>query len=221
MRWAVFAGTMMLGCSQPTPPTAKAVPEEMVESVDASPPAPGPTERPDLALALVLDRSGSMMGQKIDVEKSAAKDVSDALLPKDVLDVIAFDSTPTRIVALRPAAEKLVNDAAIDRIAAGGGTDLLPALQRAYVDLASVTAVRKHIVVVTDGQSPTGGLAEVAGVAAAEGITVSTLALGSDADNVTLQAIAANGGGRFYLVADPNALPDVLAQEVGIVRPGW
>jgi Mg-chelatase subunit ChlD len=205
-------------CSQPTAPTVKSVPEEMV---DAAPPPPKPFVAHDLAIALVIDRSGSMTGPKLDAAKTAAKGVSDALFPKDVLDVIAFDSTPQRVVSMQPGDQPMANDAAIDGIAAGGGTDILPAMVDAFDDLSAASARRKHVVLVTDGQAPTAGLAEIVETAAAEGITLSTIALGFDADELTLRSMASTGGGRFYLVSSPYALSAVFTQELAIVRPGW
>jgi Mg-chelatase subunit ChlD len=213
-RWEWLALGATIGCSQPTTPVVKTVPDE---TVDAMPPTKTiATSR--LAIALVLDRSGSMAGMKLEEVKLAAKEVSDALDADDRLEVIAFDTVPQRVVTLRPGDEHMVSDDAIHAIQAGGGTDMLPAIVAAFDDLSKISAKKKHVVMITDGLTPTAGLIESVEIAAAEGITLTTIALGSDTDALTLQSMASSGGGRFYAVRDPEVIPRVFTKELEIVR---
>jgi uncharacterized protein with von Willebrand factor type A (vWA) domain len=145
--------------------------------------------------------------------------ISDALGDKDLLDVIAFDSAPTRIVALGHGDAHVDNDAKIATIQAGGGTDFLPALDAAYADLGKVSAKRKHVVLVSDGAAPSNGVVALVTTMSAEAITVSTIALGDSADDALLRSIADASGGRTYIVRSPTKLAAVFAQELALVRP--
>ncbi|MGD0678065.1 MAG: VWA domain-containing protein [Polyangiaceae bacterium] len=174
-------------------------------------------DEPEVAMALVIDRSGSMTGVPLEMAKQAAKATAETLAGDDLLEVIAFDSQPTRVVRMTPAKHgaRIEND--IARIQAGGGTEIFPALDAAYQALSTTRAKRKHVVLLTDGQAPQNGIRDLVQAMAAEEITVTTVGLGSGVDESLLRTIAEVGQGRFYKVADPQSLPRIFTRETEMV----
>lgn len=174
-------------------------------------------DMPALAMMLVIDRSGSMDGLKLEMAKDAAKAVVDMLGPQDSIGVIAFDTVPQTVVRLQQATNRARIRSDIGRIGAGGGTDILPALTEAYIELTTRAARLKHVIVLTDGAAPWEGIADVTSAMRADGITVSAVAVGSDADRSLLEMIAELGGGRFHATNDPNNIPQIFVQETSTV----
>ncbi len=170
-------------------------------------------DMPSVALCLVIDRSGSMTGTPVEMAKAAARAASDVLQPDDLVEVIAFDTTPIRYVKMTPARRKAKIEGDIAKIEPGGGTDIYPALDAAYQDLSVVQARKKHVILLTDGQAPTNGIRDVAQAMAAESITVTTVGLGGDVDDALLMMIKDIGGGRYYKVPDPQSLPKIFTKE--------
>ena len=174
-------------------------------------------DEPEVAMALVIDRSGSMTGLPLEMAKQAAKATADTLAGDDLLEVIAFDSVPTRIVRLTAAKHHARIQSDIARIQAGGGTEIFPALDAAYQALSSVRAKKKHVILLTDGQAPQGGIRDLVQAMSAEGITVTSVGLGGGIDENLLRMISDVGGGRFYRVADPQSLPRIFTRETEMV----
>ena len=87
-------------------------------------------EEPALALALVIDRSGSMTGPKLELTKQAARATADAMAASDQIAVVVFDNQATPVVPLQAAANRQRITRDIGRIAAGGGTNILSGLAR-------------------------------------------------------------------------------------------
>jgi uncharacterized membrane protein len=174
-------------------------------------------DEPEVAMALVIDRSGSMQGLPLEMAKQAAKATADTLAADDLLEVIAFDSQPTRIVRMTPAKHSARIQSDIARIQAGGGTEIFSALDTAYQALSTTRAKRKHVVLLTDGQAPQQGIRDLAQAMAAEDITVTTVGLGGGVDESLLRMISDVGGGRFYKVLDPQSLPRIFTRETEMV----
>jgi Ca-activated chloride channel family protein len=174
-------------------------------------------DEPQVAMVLVLDRSGSMSGLPIEMAKAAAKATADTLASDDLIEVIAFDSSPTRVVRMTPAKHRARIQSDIARIQAGGGTEIFSALDAAYQTLTVTRARRKHVILLTDGQAPHNGIRDLVAAMAAEGITASAVGLGSGIDETLLRMIADGGGGRLYKVADPQSLPRVFTRETEMV----
>lgn len=174
-------------------------------------------EMPGVAMMLVIDRSGSMSGLPLEMAKAACKATVGTLQGDDLVGVIAFDSQPVRYVKLQPVRyrSRIQND--ILRIQAGGGTEIFPALDLAYQDVSTVEARKKHVILLSDGRSPTQGLVDLVQAMIAESITVTTVGLGDGVDGELLRAVADTGGGRYHAVADPNALPRIFTRETEIV----
>ena len=166
-----------------------------------------------LALALVIDRSGSMSGPKLELTKEAARAAALRLHPDDHLAVIAFDNLPRTIVRMQPAFNRQRILADISRIHAGGGTNVAPALREALDQLLAVPARRKHLIVLSDGQSPAEGIDRLVAEAAGGRITVSAVAVGDGADLALLEAMARRGGGRFHQTRDPDGIPRIFTEE--------
>lgn len=174
-------------------------------------------DEPQVAMELVLDRSGSMSGLPIEMAKAAAKATADTLASDDLIEVIAFDSAPTRVVRMTAAKHRARIQGDIARIQAGGGTEIFGALDAAYQSLTVTRARRKHVILLTDGQAPHNGIRDLVQAMAAEGITASAVGLGSGIDETLLRMIADLGGGRLYKVADPQSLPRVFTRETEMV----
>jgi Ca-activated chloride channel family protein len=174
-------------------------------------------DEPEVAMALVIDRSGSMQGLPLEMAKQAAKATADTLAPDDLLEVIAFDSQPTRVVRMTPAKHRARIQSDIARIQAGGGTEIFSALDAAYQALSTTRAKRKHVILLTDGQAPQVGIRDLVQAMASESITVSSVGLGGGVDENLLRTISDVGGGRFYRVADPQSLPRIFTRETEMV----
>ena len=131
----------------------------------------------------------------------------------DLIEVIAFDSAPTRYVKMQPARNRSRIDNDIARIQAGGGTEIFPALDAAYQDLTVVQARKKHVILLTDGRASSSGIRDLVQAMAAESITVTTVGLGNEVDDQLLTMIKDFGGGRYHKVPDPNSLPKIFTRE--------
>jgi Mg-chelatase subunit ChlD len=174
-------------------------------------------DQPQLALALVIDRSGSMTGEKLELAKDAAKATAELLGPEDLIGVIAFDSQPQSIVRLQRAANRVRITGDIARLSAGGGTNILPALKEAYDQLDPARAKIKHVILLTDGQASYEGIHELVEEMAEHKITISAVGVGAEADKTLLTMIAERGGGRFYFTQTAQNIPKIFTKETSEV----
>ncbi|HEX6971025.1 MAG TPA: VWA domain-containing protein [Limnochordia bacterium] len=178
---------------------------------------------PSLAMVLVIDRSGSMSetqggkATKLDLAKEAALGVLDVLHDGDLVGVLTFESTFTWTVPLQPASDRQLFMSEIAALQADGGTDLYPALVEAEARLRSVRAMVKHLIILSDGRSKEGDFGGIVRQLSDSGITVSTVAIGDDADQTLLAQIARLGGGRYYFTEDIQAIPQIFTTEALVV----
>src|SRR5262249_26086285 len=170
-------------------------------------------EEATLALALVIDKSGSMSGPKMDLTKEAARATAEAMPPSDQIAVIVFDSQSTPVVRLQRAANRMRILGDIGRIQASGGTNILAGLREAVDELMPARARKRHVLLPSAGQSAHDGTAALADAAQAAQITISAVGVGEGADQTLLQMIANRGGGRFYHTRDPASIPRIFSRE--------
>lgn len=178
----------------------------------------GKESLPSLGLMIVMDRSGSMSGSKIILAREAAARSVELLRDDDTFGFTAFDDQVWEVIPIGKLEDKKDAVEQILSVPAGGGTDIFPGMQKAYDDLADLKLQRKHIILMTDGQSPMpSDYEEVIAEGRKNNITMSTVAIGSDADWSLLEDLAENGGGRFYDVVDESTVPAILARETSMM----
>lgn len=177
-----------------------------------------------LALLLVIDRSGSMATAdtanrrqtRMDLAKEGAIQAVETLQDGDQVGVIAFDYSPQWVVGLRsvrsPADVRSVSDR-IATIHADGGTDIFRALDEAYRTLAPTSARIKHIILLTDGESPQAAWPALMAAMRRAGITLSTVGVSSETGGQLLQNLARLGQGRHYFTRSPDEVPQIMTKE--------
>lgn len=179
----------------------------------------GRGEMPSLGLMLVIDKSGSMAemaggAEKVALARDAAARSVSVLTKRDQVGVVAFDTMPWWVVPPGPVDDKEKLQQLIGSIQADGGTEIYPPLQAAYQALSDLPTQVKHIILLTDGMSASGGdyqslLADMR----AQGISLSTVAVGAEADAGMLKALSELGRGRFYATADADSIPSIFTKE--------
>jgi uncharacterized membrane protein len=178
---------------------------------------PERSDEATLALALAIDKSGSMAGPKMELTKEAARATVEMMPPADQIAVTVFDSQATAVVRLQRASNRVRILGDIGRIQASGGTNILAGLREALDELVPARARKKHVILLSDGQSAVEGIPDLVDAAAAQKITISAIGVGEGADAQLLQMIATRGGGRFYQTRDPASIPRIFSRETSQV----
>jgi uncharacterized protein YegL len=191
----------------------KNLPEDAVERTFPAKLAP-PREPEDTVVVLVLDKSASMEGKKIELSRAAATGVVDNLRPEDQIGILIFDNSFQWTVPIRRADDKAMLKKLIAGINPDGGTQIPAALTEAYKKILPYEAIYKHIVLLTDGISEEGDAMRLAKDAADHKITISTIGLGQDVNRPFLEKIAAGAAGKAYFLNDPSGLEQILLHDV-------
>lgn len=173
---------------------------------------------PTVAVVVVIDSSGSMEAfgselAKEELAKEIASSVIDHLSPHDQIGVLSFDQEYRWLVPLTEARYRGQILDQVARIRAGGGTVMYPALAEAHRALTRSAARLRHVVVLSDGLTETGDFRALASAMARERITVSTVAIGGDADVGFMRELARWGGGRSYVAKDLYSIPEIFTTE--------
>lgn len=179
----------------------------------------GEKEIPKTAVALVIDRSGSMMEgngvvTQLDLAKEAAVSAMKAVRSTDEIGVLAFESSFEWVVPMKSASKKEEIEEGIYSIGLGGGTSIYPAIKEAYNELSQSDAKLKHIILLTDGQDEFNEYEDLLKGLKEDRITLSTVAVGDGADKKLLEWLAKEGKGRNYITNMNSDIPRIFAKEV-------
>jgi Ca-activated chloride channel family protein len=176
----------------------------------------------ELYLVFVIDKSSSMTSSykdksKLEMAKIAAFSSIEMLNPVDRVGIVAFDTQFEWIVPLTAAGERREIAAKLSQVAVGGGTDLYPALKEVRQVLTRLPSGRKHVIVLSDGETEEADFQSLVQSMSAADISISTVSIGKGANVGLMKSIAAWGNGRAYYTDDPGNIPQIFAGETKIV----
>ncbi|MBS1676080.1 MAG: VWA domain-containing protein [Actinobacteria bacterium] len=182
---------------------------------------PGKLQRKNVAVELILDRSGSMINEvggvpKIAMAQAAARGALDFLLKhRDQIGIVAFEVKPKTVVPLTRVGPGNVREIErkINNIPANGGTNVYKGLAEGVKEIERSTAKERHIILLTDGISEPGSYARLLPGLKRGKISVATVALGAEADFKLLKEIAADTGGNYYRTENARELPKIFDKE--------
>ena len=177
-------------------------------------------ERAPINVAIVLDRSGSMQGEKIEKAREAAISALDLLKHDDIVSIIAYDSDVNVLVPATKLTDKEQVKSVIRAIQADGNTALFGGVSKGAAEVRKFMD-EKHvnrIILLSDGlanvgPSSPGELADLGNSLKKENISVSTLGLGLGYNEDLMVQLAAKSGGNHQFIENAAELADVFRRE--------
>jgi Ca-activated chloride channel family protein len=179
-------------------------------------------ERASINIALVLDKSGSMQGQKMDDVKRASKMLIDRLGPRDVLSVIVYDNSAKVLVPATQLTNPESIKLRIDNIYADGGTALYDGVTLGSRELRRFISDNKvnRVLLLSDGMANVGPsepheLAQLGRTLAQEGVSVSTIGLGLGYNEDLMDQLAASSDGFHQFAQETHDLGKAFDWQFG------
>lgn len=170
-------------------------------------------------ILLVVDKSGSMAGKKMDLVREAAVATMDTLSPEDMIGVLAFDGEPRWITKPIFADRIDLFQNRIRRLIAGGGTNIHKALLEAHRTIDEFETGIKHIILLSDGHSPPANFKRLVRQFRIRNATISTISVGTSAADRLMSNIASWGNGMFHFVSNFDEIPQIFTMESRRVQP--
>ena len=190
--------------------------KKVEDAMDRTLPAKvAPPKSPEgTCVVLIIDKSSSMEGKKIELARQSAIGVIENLRPIDSVGVLIFDNSFQWAVPIRRAEDRSMIKRLVSGITPDGGTQIAPALNEAFRKVIPVKATFKHIVLLTDGISEEGDSLDVSKEALLQHVTISTVGLGQDVNRGYLEKVATLAGGKAYFLNEPTGLEQILLKDV-------
>lgn len=180
-------------------------------------------ERPPINVAIVIDRSGSMTGERIAAARKAAKVALERLGNDDIVSLVSYNHEVTvlhKAAPLRTSRASL--ERAINRIEASGTTALYAGVEEGGEQVSKFLSDTKvnRVILLSDGLANVGpsrpsDLARLGRQLARDGITVTTIGLGLDYNEDLMQRLAASSDGNHAFVEHPTDLAEIFDREFG------
>lgn len=186
---------------------------------------------PPLNICLVLDRSTSMQGEKMDILKSTAIQLMRRLRPQDVLSIVAFSDRAEVIVPAAINLDKKKHEARIQMMQASGATEIFYGLEAGLKELNRTRDATRvnHLILLTDGNTYGDEQAclQLATQAATQNIGITGMGIGHEWNDIFLDALAGKTGGSSAYISNPkdierllldkfNSLASTFADEVNL-----
>lgn len=189
-----------------------------------APEAPATGRRRPVNVSLVMDRSGSMGGRKIELVREAVRKALAMLRSDDRFSLVVYDNKIDVLVESTTASDEARQNA-LTRLAvvdARGNTNLSGGWLRGCEQIAAHVEPESpgRCLLLTDGLANEGitdrdELASHSSELRARGVATSTFGVGADFDEELLRDMAVAGGGHSYFVETPVQIPDLLTSELG------
>ena len=189
--------------------------------VELTAPKAAPADRTaPRTLVVVLDRSGSMAGDRLTAAKRALTELVDRLDPADRFGLVTFDNQVRVPIVAAPLADKTAAKDRISQIEPGGSTDLSAGYLRGLQEATRASAGSgATVLLISDGHANAGvtdpnTLGSIAAKAGSEGVVTTTLGIGLGFDERLLSAIAAGGNGSELFAEHADAAVAAIAREI-------
>jgi Ca-activated chloride channel family protein len=198
-------------------------PQEVVIKIDLAAVADRhKARRTPLNLAVVLDKSGSMTGAKLEKTKQAAMQLVDRLAPNDVFSLVIFSDEARVLVPAQKVADKDALKEKIESIQAGGSTALYAGVKTGAEQISEYFSSQRinRIILLSDGLANVGpstprDLRRLGSDLAERGMAVTTIGVGDDYNEDLMAGLAEASDANYYYVRDTETLPEIFAKELG------
>ena len=172
---------------------------------------------PPLNVCLVLDRSTSMQGEKMDMVKATAIQVLRNLRPQDILSVVAFSDRAEVIIPAAYHQDKTRLEAKIQMIQPSGATEIYQGLEAGVKEvMRSLDGKRiNHIILLTDGHTygDEQQCLALASKLAEHGIGISGMGIGQEWNDIFLDVLSTRTGGSSAYIAQPQDIKRLLLEK--------
>jgi Ca-activated chloride channel family protein len=183
---------------------------------------PVSSSRTPLNLCLVIDRSGSMSGDKLKYAKQAADFVVDQLKPEDFLSIVIYDSEVKTLLKSTAVSDKSHIHQLISTIQSGSSTNLSGGLSEGHSQVKAnlKSGYVNRVLLMSDGLA-NAGIVEperikqlATRINITDGITTSSFGVGADFNEDLMMGIAESGSGNYYFIQNPDQIPDIFRKEL-------